>query len=149
MQLPSMPIITTPSTPYPSITAVYQSARLQRLGNSADQGDTIGQVLTDLEDLAQSIRIILTTPKGSDPLRPEFATDIYRLIDRPLAEVRLLLVRECVNALRNFEPRISVDRVEILGFGDRAGIPIDSIYAVVHWPPLGGAETVATAVVLA
>ncbi len=144
-----MSIIATPSTPYPAITAEYQSARLQRLGNAADQGDTLGQVLTDLDELSQSIRIILTTPKGTDPLRPEFATDIYRLIDRPLAEVRLLLVRECVNALRNFEPRISVERVEILGFGDRPSIPVDSVYAVVHWSPAGQSIQTATAVSLA
>lgn len=144
-----MPIIATPSTPYPAITAQYQSARLQRLGNATNQGDTLGQVLTDLDELAQSIRIILTTPKGSDPLRPEFATDIYRLIDRPLAEVRLLLVRECVNALRNFEPRISIDRVEILGSIDRADIPVDSVYAVVHWSPVNSSISAATAVSLA
>lgn len=64
-----MAIITTPSTPYPVITAPYQSARLQRVGNEGVGNlDTIGQVLTDYDDLAQSIKIILTTPKGSDPL---------------------------------------------------------------------------------
>lgn len=124
-----MAIITTPSTPYPVITAPYQSARLQRVGNEGVGNlDTIGQVLTDYDDLAQSIKIILTTPKGSDPLRPEFATDIYRLIDRPLAEVRLLLIREIFEALRNFEPRIAVVSADV-----REGPTLDSILAVVTW----------------
>jgi phage baseplate assembly protein W len=125
---PPMATITTPSTPYPAITAPYQSARLQRLGNEGIGTDTLGQVLTDYDDLAQSIKIILTTPKGSDPLRPEFASNIYRLIDRPLAEVRLLLIREIFEALRNFEPRIAVVSAEV-----REGPTLDSILAVVTW----------------
>ena len=32
----------------------------------------IGAVVVDLEDIAQAIRIIVTTPQGSDPHRPLF-----------------------------------------------------------------------------
>jgi hypothetical protein len=33
-----------------------------------------------IEDIRQSIRIILETPQGSDPLRPEFGSNIYQYI---------------------------------------------------------------------
>lgn len=42
-----------------------------------------GEVMTDLEDINQCILLILNTIKGSDPLRPDFGTEIYKWIDKP------------------------------------------------------------------
>ena len=43
-----------------------------------------GDVVSDLDDISQCIRVILTTPKRTDPLRPEFACDLWPYIDRPI-----------------------------------------------------------------
>ena len=57
--------MTTP-IPYTSITSAHWQPAL----------DTPGGVVEGLRDIDQAIRIILTTPRGSDPHRPEFGSDI-------------------------------------------------------------------------
>ena len=44
---------------------------------------SLGEVVTDLADIAQAIDIILTTPRGSDPHRPTFGADLLQFIDQP------------------------------------------------------------------
>lgn len=75
--------------------------------------DRLGQLVTDIDDIDQCIRIILTTPKGSDPLRPTFGSDMHLYMDYPINVARPHLVREIVIALMQWEPRIAVVDVVI------------------------------------
>jgi hypothetical protein len=85
------------------------------LPNSAHWQPALGRngFVEDIEDIRQSIRIILETPQGSDPLRPEFGSNIYQYIDRPIDRARPHLVREAVRAIRRWEPRVTVVRVQV------------------------------------
>lgn len=94
--------MTTP-TPYTSITAAHWQPAL---GLS-------GEVVEGLRDIDQAIRIILTTPKGSDAHRPEFGSDLHLYIDWPTNRVTPHLVREAVDAIRRWEPRVSVAQVQV------------------------------------
>lgn len=94
--------MTTP-TPYTSITAAHWQPAL----------GTSGEVVEGLRDIDQSIRIILTTPKGADAHRPDFGSDLYLYIDWPVNRVTPHLVRETVDALRRWETRISVVQVKV------------------------------------
>lgn len=69
-------------------------------------------VVENLDDLNQAIRVILLTAKGSDPLRPEFGSDLQRYIDYPIDRARPHLVRESIEAIGRWEPRLTVERVE-------------------------------------
>ncbi|ACI98548.1 GPW/gp25 family protein [Rhodospirillum centenum] len=71
-----------------------------------------GQVVEDLADIAQCIAIILLTPKGSDPHRPEFASDCWKYIDWPVDQAVPHLVREAVLAIERWEPRVILVGVE-------------------------------------
>ncbi|MCV4272287.1 GPW/gp25 family protein [Pseudomonas capsici] len=84
-----------------SITAAHWQPTL---GNT-------GAIVEGLRDIDQAIRIILTTPKGSDPHRPTFGSDIHLYIDWPVNRVVPHLVREAVDAIRIWEPRINVVQV--------------------------------------
>ncbi|PTT02219.1 GPW/gp25 family protein [Pseudomonas sp. HMWF006] len=95
--------MTTP-TPYTSITAAHWQPAL----------GTSGKVVEGLRDIDQSIRIILTTPKGADAHRPDFGSDLHLYIDWPVNRVTPHLVRETVDALRRWETRISVVQVQVL-----------------------------------
>lgn len=75
--------------------------------------DQLGQVVTDIDDIAQCIVIILETPRGSDPHRPLFGSLLYLYIDAPINEARPLVVREVFQALRDWEPRIDVVKVTL------------------------------------
>lgn len=74
--------------------------------------------VTGLDDLRQAIAIIVRTPRGSDPLRPEFGSNIQRYIDYPVNRARPHLVRETVDAIRRWEPRVRVVRVAVDVVGD-------------------------------
>jgi hypothetical protein len=72
------------------------------------------EIVTDLADIAQAIRIILATPKGSDPHRPDFGSDLWRYLDQPVTQVRPDVIRESVDAIDQWEPRASVRDVEVI-----------------------------------
>ncbi|AAU91008.1 MULTISPECIES: GPW/gp25 family protein [Methylococcus] len=67
-----------------------------------------GDIVQDAADIDQAIRIILTTPKGSDPHRPEFGADILQYVDRPEIEATPYLIAEIADAILLWEPRIEL-----------------------------------------
>jgi len=84
------------------------SLMLDASGTTQMSGSGIGQVVQGLADINQCIAIILATPKGSDPLRPNFACDLWRWLDAPITVARPHLVREIVEAITIWEPRVRV-----------------------------------------
>lgn len=74
-------------------------------------GSGIGRVVQGLDDVGQCVKIILTTPKGADPLRPTFGADLWRYVDAPISIARAGLVREITEAITLWEPRIDVVKV--------------------------------------
>ena len=73
----------------------------------------IGQVVQGLADVAQCLAIILTTPKGSDPLRPTFGADIWRYIDYPVNRAIPAIVNELTQAITQWEPRVKLISVNV------------------------------------
>lgn len=94
--------MTTPK-PYTSITAAHWQPAL----------GTSGEVVEGLRDIDLAIRIILTTPKGSDAHRPEFGSDLHLYIDWPVNRITPHLVREAVDAIRRWETRVMVVQVQV------------------------------------
>jgi uncharacterized protein len=74
----------------------------------------IGQVVQGLADVDQCIAIILTTPKGSDPLRPTFGADIWRYIDYPANTAIPAIVNELTQAITRWEPRVKLLTVSVV-----------------------------------
>jgi phage baseplate assembly protein W len=73
----------------------------------------IGKVVEGLADVSQCIGIILTTPQGSDPLRPTFGVDLWRYVDVPLDLAAPSIVREVTEAITRWEPRVQVLAVSV------------------------------------
>ncbi|WP_231643064.1 GPW/gp25 family protein [Ralstonia syzygii] len=61
-------------------------------------------------DIDQAIRVILGTPKGSDPHRPDFGSNLQLYLDYPIDQAVQHLVRESVEAIRQWEPRCDWSR---------------------------------------
>jgi phage baseplate assembly protein W len=80
-------------------------------------GSGIGNVVQGITDINQCIGIIMSTPKGSDPLRPRFACDLWRWIDKPLTVARPGIVREMVEAVTIWEPRVRLLSVVVTAQG--------------------------------
>lgn len=75
---------------------------------SLSVADQSGAVVTGDADISQCILLILQTARGSDPLRPEFGTDIAAQLDRPYPVAAALIIAQATVALATYEPRIAV-----------------------------------------
>lgn len=80
------------------------------------------------EDIAQCIYTILSTVKGTDPLRPTFGSDVYKYIDQPMNTVLPAMVNEVYHAVEQWEKRIELTRVRVIPAAfDKKGIQIEGI----------------------
>lgn len=96
-------------------------------------------IVGGLDDIDQCIRIILETPQGSDPHRPEFGSRIHRYIDWPQNRVTPHLVREAVDSIRVWEKRAEVSSVQV-------GHQEAAVELAVQWKPVAGGELQTTVV---
>jgi len=75
---------------------------------------TIGETIKGLEDIKQEIYLILSTPLGSIPHRPEFGSRIYEYLDKPIELVRHLIIAETYRALKANSNRFYPTKVILL-----------------------------------
>jgi len=68
----------------------------------------IGNVVQGVNDVNQCIAVILSTPKGTDPLRPDFACDLWQFIDYPVDAAIPAIVAEITDAITRWEPRVKL-----------------------------------------
>jgi len=92
----------TPATANPIASAHWQPKRLET-----------GTVVQGWADIDQAIHIILATPKGTDRHRPDFGCRAHDYLDWPVERATPHLVREAVTAIRVWEPRADVIRVDV------------------------------------
>lgn len=70
-----------------------------------------GDVVEGLADIRQCIALIIITSKGSDPLRPEFGTNIYKLVDRPVNVAAPQILAEITQGIQLWERRVRIKRI--------------------------------------
>lgn len=69
------------------------------------------------QDIEEAIKIILLTRKGERPMRPEFGSELHKLLFAPNTAATAGLARRYVQeALMRWEPRI--DNLEVLAEAD-------------------------------
>lgn len=68
----------------------------------------LGLVEEGLKDVKQCIDIILHTVKGSDPLRPEFGSDVFSHVGKPVPILIPLVKKAIVEAISLWEKRVEV-----------------------------------------
>src|ERR1700730_13875070 len=78
----------------------------------------IGAIVQGIRDIDQCIAIILTTPRGSDPLRPTFGADLWQYIDNPISVAIPSIVREVNAAIAMWEPRVTVQSINVSPAGE-------------------------------
>jgi phage baseplate assembly protein W len=74
----------------------------------------IGQVVEGIEDLRQRIKLVLETPKGFDPHRPEFGSDIWRWVDKPFTEALPNVIAEAYEAIEKWVPDFKPTQIRVL-----------------------------------
>lgn len=73
-----------------------------------------GKALSGNAHLAQSIGDILSTPLGTRTMRRDYGSMLFDLIDQPInAAVRMLIHAATAIAIRRWEPRLKLTRVQL------------------------------------
>jgi len=81
-----------------------------------------GTALSGNDHLAQSIGDILTTPIGSRIMRRDYGSMLFELIDQPLNPfTRLLVFASSALALRRWEPRLRLKRIQLAAPAETPG----------------------------
>lgn len=79
------------------------------------RGTNTVELVSDEEDIKESLRIILSTKIGERVMNPTFGSDTDRLMFEPINESLISLVQEIVrNSILFFEPRIQAEDVRIV-----------------------------------
>lgn len=73
----------------------------------------VGQIVADVDDIRQCIAVILSTPKGSDAMRPLFGSNLYKYADVPISQAAADISREATIQVNRWEPRVRVVSVEV------------------------------------
>ena len=85
-----------------------------------------GRAISATDHIIQSVRDILITPVGSRVMRRDYGRELFYLIDMPQHQAtRLRLMAATVQALINWEPRITVTRVDVLSGGMDGALTIE------------------------
>lgn len=104
---------------------------------SLDENATVVQGAGDIN---QSIQLVLSTERGSDPLRPEYGIRIGP-IDRPVNIAAPEIVQECIAAIQRWERRAIIETIG-------AAIEGEKITVTIRWRDARGGGSGATSVTL-
>ena len=68
----------------------------------------LGVLVEDEADIVQCFGVILLTRKGSNPLRPDFGSDCWLHLDKPIPLAIPACIAEARRALTRWEPRVTI-----------------------------------------
>lgn len=96
-----------------------------------------GDALTLRPHVSQSIRRILSTPKGSLVMAREFGSDLWKLVDNPTNDItRIRIYQETAAAILKWEPRVELKKISI------ESVSVGHITVNVEFVLLGGEHSV-------
>lgn len=70
-------------------------------------------IVQDADELNQTLTVVVGTPQGSDIHRPEFSTGVWNFIDYPINRLSPYVVRESVEAVETWEPRLELTAIAV------------------------------------
>ncbi len=78
-----------------------------------DSSSKIERIESLIEDIEQSIEVILTTPKGAKIWEPEFGCDLMSYIDKIAPNVLPRLIADVWDAIERWEDRVKLLNVDV------------------------------------
>ena len=87
-------------------------------------------MVSEIDDIEESIRIILSTTPGERIMQPEFGCDIKRLVFEKIDSSLIASLDHLIyHALLNFEPRITYLSTEVLEQNEQNGL----LHIIIHF----------------
>lgn len=90
-----------------------------------------GKKIEGWAHVAQSLRILFTTPKVSRVMRRAVGADLVRMVDAPISPVTVIDIYAAVaESVRNYEPRFKISRMKVLeaDAGGKLTVGIEGVY---------------------
>ena len=79
-----------------------------------DQDRAMPEMVSDIDDIKQSLRIILLTSYGERIMRPEFGSNLQESVFSSMDSVAVNTLTDNIeSAVLEFEPRVTLNSVEI------------------------------------
>lgn len=100
------------------VLAEWKSYRVGALSGVKPENSQLGKIVANAAQLEQSIMILLLTPRGTVAHDPEFGSEIFTYISKPINHVRNFLRREIFETLRQ-EERIICNSVKVSSGGSQ------------------------------
>lgn len=104
--------------------------------------NVFGGIVTGIDEINQTIGLILSTKKGTDPFRPTFGSDVWEYIDKPINSAGPNIVRAITDALGRWEKRVKIVSITyVMQSQDLTdpNVPSGLIFTIV-WSLTGGTE---------
>ncbi len=90
----------------------------------------INETVDELDAIKNSITNILMTPRGSLPGKPNFGSDLSKVIFSPLDGLITSVAKNYVReSLDEFEPRITLKKIQIKGIEEYNKVVIDIYFS--------------------
>ena len=87
-------------------------------------------MVSEIDDIEESIRIVLSTTPGERIMQPEFGCDIKRLVFEKIDSSLIASLDHLIyHALLNFEPRITYLSTEVLEQNEQNGL----LHIIIHF----------------
>jgi hypothetical protein len=89
-------------------------------------------MVSDEEDIRQSLMLLLSTIPGERPMKPEYGCVLHSILFDPIRTASPFMIRDAIEtAILYFEPRIKVDDVKLDLSREREGrIDVEVQYTV-------------------
>ena len=92
--------------------------------------NNLSNAVTDLQAIKNSIKNILLTPKGSLPGKPDFGSDLYKVLFSQMDHLTESMAKRFVKeALRKYEDRITIIGIEIKKVEEFNKLVIDLLFS--------------------
>ena len=88
---------------------------------------------TDYSAISQSIQNLLMTNHYEKPFRPEYGTNIRKLLFEPMDLMTASILNEEIrNSIKNFEPRVLIEFLEIIPDFEKNQYNVNLTYSVIN-----------------
>lgn len=68
-------------------------------------------IVEGVDSIKQSIYLILSTPVGAIPHRPDFGCNAWKYIDYPTSSAIPNIITEAIRSVRNYEKRVDLTNI--------------------------------------
>jgi uncharacterized protein len=99
---------------------------------SFSRGSATTSMVSEAEDIRESLRILLSTAPGERIMVPQYGCALWRMVFESLDATLLTRIQDAVRrAILHWEPRITVDKIDVRADRVVAGlVRIDISYAI-------------------